>query len=86
LTAVAGPAASYARLVDHPIHVLLVEAELAAFSVTREQGDVPNTVFPCGVVHAPESGEVRLYYGAADSSICLATAHIDELLAAVTRS
>jgi hypothetical protein len=42
-----------------------------------------NVVFPCGVVHDPSSGEVRLYYGAADSSVCLATAQLDELLDAV---
>ncbi len=51
----------------------------------ERQGNAPNTVFPCGLIHAPQSGEVRLYYGAADTSICLATAHIDELLAAITR-
>ena len=46
-------------------------------------GDVPNAVFPCGLVHDEASGEIRLYYGAADTSICLATAHLDELLDAI---
>jgi len=46
-------------------------------------GDVPNVVFPCGLVHDTASGELRLYYGAADSSICLATARLDDLLEAV---
>jgi predicted GH43/DUF377 family glycosyl hydrolase len=50
----------------------------------ERQGDVPNTVFPCGLVHHEASGEVHLYYGAADTSICLATAHLDDLLDAVT--
>jgi beta-1,4-mannooligosaccharide/beta-1,4-mannosyl-N-acetylglucosamine phosphorylase len=27
------------------------------------------------------SGEVKLYYGAADTHQCLATAHVDDLLA-----
>ena len=49
----------------------------------ERQGDVPNTVFPCGLVYSPESGEVRLYYGAADTSICLATARVDDLLDAI---
>lgn len=49
----------------------------------EREGDVPNVVFPCGLVHEEASGEVRLYYGAADTSICLATAQLDELLAAV---
>jgi predicted GH43/DUF377 family glycosyl hydrolase len=34
-------------------------------------------------VHDSDSGEVRLYYGAADTSICLATAQLDDLLTAV---
>jgi beta-1,2-mannobiose phosphorylase / 1,2-beta-oligomannan phosphorylase len=46
-------------------------------------GDVPNTVFPCGLIHDASTGAVRLYYGAADTSICLATAQIDDLLDAV---
>ena len=53
----------------------------------REQyertGDVPNAIFPCGLVHDEATGELRLYYGAADTSLCLATGHLDELLAAV---
>jgi beta-1,4-mannooligosaccharide/beta-1,4-mannosyl-N-acetylglucosamine phosphorylase len=28
-----------------------------------------------------DSGEVKLYYGAADTSVALATAHVDDLLA-----
>jgi beta-1,4-mannooligosaccharide/beta-1,4-mannosyl-N-acetylglucosamine phosphorylase len=27
-----------------------------------------------------EKGEARIYYGAADSTICLATGHVDDLL------
>jgi predicted GH43/DUF377 family glycosyl hydrolase len=49
----------------------------------ERQGDVPNAVFPCGLVHDVASGEVHLYYGAADTSICLATARLDELLDAI---
>jgi beta-1,2-mannobiose phosphorylase / 1,2-beta-oligomannan phosphorylase len=53
-------------------------------SATYERtGDVPNTVFPCGVIHDPETDVVSLYYGAADTSICLATARLTELLDAV---
>lgn len=46
-------------------------------------GDIPNTVFPCGLVHDASTGEVRLYYGAADTTICLAIAQLDDLLDAV---
>ncbi len=52
----------------------------------EREGDVPNTVFPCGLVHDEESGEVRMYYGASDTTICLATAGLDELLEAVLAS
>jgi predicted GH43/DUF377 family glycosyl hydrolase len=46
-------------------------------------GDVPNVVFPCGLVHDEATDEVRLYYGAADSSICVATSRLADLLDAV---
>jgi predicted GH43/DUF377 family glycosyl hydrolase len=49
----------------------------------ERQGDVPNAVFPCGLVCEEASGEIRLYYGAADTSICLATARLEELLDAI---
>ena len=49
----------------------------------EREGDVPNAVFPCGLVHDETCGEVRMYYGAADTTICVATARLDELLEAV---
>jgi beta-1,4-mannooligosaccharide/beta-1,4-mannosyl-N-acetylglucosamine phosphorylase len=42
-------------------------------------GDVPNVVFTTGAI-LEKNGEVKIYYGACDTSICLATAHIDDLL------
>jgi len=68
---------------DDPTRVLhrLPAWVLAPLAPYERTGDVPNVVFPCGLVHDPESGDVRLYYGAADSTICLATAQLDELLA-----
>ena len=42
-------------------------------------GDVGNVVFAGGAIVEPD-GEVKVYYGAADTSICVATAHIDELI------
>jgi predicted GH43/DUF377 family glycosyl hydrolase len=41
-------------------------------------GDVPNVVFPCGVV--VDEDELRMYYGASDSSVAVATAKVSELL------
>jgi beta-1,2-mannobiose phosphorylase / 1,2-beta-oligomannan phosphorylase len=56
---------------------------LAPLASYERTGDVPNVIFPCGLVHDAASGAVRLYYGAADNSICLATAQLDDLLDAV---
>jgi predicted GH43/DUF377 family glycosyl hydrolase len=44
-------------------------------------GDVPNVAFPCGSTLSDDGDTLRLYYGAADTSICLATASLQELLA-----
>jgi beta-1,2-mannobiose phosphorylase / 1,2-beta-oligomannan phosphorylase len=43
-------------------------------------GDVPNVVFPCGLVHDRESDRLFLYYGAADTRIGLATARCSDVL------
>jgi predicted GH43/DUF377 family glycosyl hydrolase len=71
--------------IDEPARVLrrLPDWVLAPVESHERTGDVPNVVFPCGLLHDAPSGEIRLYYGAADSSICLATARLDELLDAV---
>jgi len=69
---------------DEPTRVLhrLPSWVLAPLAAYERNGDVPNVVFPCGLLQAPD-GIVRLYYGAADSAICLATARLDDLLEAV---
>ena len=43
-------------------------------------GDVGYVCFPCGQVVDELSGEIRLYYGAADSSIAVAHASVAEVL------
>jgi beta-1,2-mannobiose phosphorylase / 1,2-beta-oligomannan phosphorylase len=43
-------------------------------------GDVGNVVFPCGHVVDPDGDTLRLYYGAADYSIALATTRVSTLL------
>lgn len=45
-------------------------------------GDVPNVVFTSGAI-VDASGEVKIYYGGADTVMCLATTTLDELLDAV---
>ena len=42
-------------------------------------GDVPNVVFPSAIV-ADDSGRLAIYYGAADTVVALAFAHLDELV------
>jgi predicted GH43/DUF377 family glycosyl hydrolase len=46
----------------------------------ERQGDVGNAVFPCGYTIAPDGDTLRLYYGAADSSVALATGSIRAML------
>ncbi len=43
-------------------------------------GDVSDVVFPCGWVIDDKTDLVIMYYGGADSCICLATAKLSELL------
>lgn len=47
-------------------------------------GDVPNVVFPCGAFL--RGRELWMYYGAADTRICLATAPLDELMKTLRRA
>jgi predicted GH43/DUF377 family glycosyl hydrolase len=43
-------------------------------------GDVGNVVFPCGYVVEPYGDTIRVYYGAADTSVALATGKISEMI------
>lgn len=43
-------------------------------------GDVGNVVFPCGYTILPDGDTLHLYYGAADTSIALATGSISAML------
>jgi beta-1,4-mannooligosaccharide/beta-1,4-mannosyl-N-acetylglucosamine phosphorylase len=43
-------------------------------------GDVPNVVFPCAALVDAETGRLALYYGGADTVVCLAFAQVDELI------
>lgn len=43
-----------------------------------------DVIFPGGMI-LEDSGEVKIYYGGADTVECLATAHVDDLLALCTR-
>lgn len=43
-------------------------------------GDVSGAVFPCGYVIGDDGDTLRVYYGAADSTICLATGSIRHMI------
>lgn len=47
----------------------------------ERSGEVPNCVFANGAILEP-NGEIKVYYGAADTCIGLATGRLDELIAA----
>ena len=45
----------------------------------EREGSVPNVVITCGALPEP-NGELSIYYGGADTCICLATARIADLV------
>ncbi|MBN2030609.1 glycosidase [bacterium] len=46
----------------------------------ERRGDVDHVVFPCGYTIAPDGDTIRLYYGAADTSIALVTGSVNAIL------
>ncbi len=50
----------------------------------ERNGDVGYVIFSCGWVNI--NGESRLYYGAADTSVCLATASLADVLSFINNS
>ena len=46
----------------------------------EREGDVQNVVFPCGYTIGDDGDTVLMYYGAADTSICVATGSIRAML------
>ena len=54
---------------------------LLAPHVPYEQvGDVPNVVFPCAALVDERADRLTIYYGGADTVVCMAHAHLSELL------
>jgi len=46
----------------------------------EQRGNVPGVVFPTGAAVDRDTKELRLYYGAADTTVALATADLSELI------
>mgnify|MGYP001183201499 CR=1 FL=1 len=65
---------------DHP-HRILARSQRCLFKATElyeQSGLVPNVVFPTGLLLRGE--ELWMYYGAADTVVCLATVRLRDLL------
>ena len=43
-------------------------------------GDVPNVCFPCAALADAETGRISIYYGGADTVICMAHCMVDEVV------
>lgn len=67
---------------DHPDVILARGNEwvLGPDAPYERAGDVPDVVFPCGWILRDDGDTLDMYYGAADSTVCLATASLAELL------
>ncbi|MCX7116393.1 MAG: hypothetical protein NTW94_00475 [Legionellales bacterium] len=64
---------------DNPSHIISLSQTLIEPKMSYEkQGVVPNVVFSCGSILLEES--IYLYYGAADSVICVAKISLTELI------
>ena len=64
----------------------LFELGAGALAPYERTGDVPNVVFPCGLIHDATSGQDQPLLRAADCSICLATHTSTSLVDAVLTS
>lgn len=72
-----------AALLDHdvPSKVLYRSREylLAPTELYEMAGDVPNVIFPCASIE-DNQGRLAMYYGAADTSVCVAYGYIFEII------
>lgn len=46
----------------------------------EQVGDVPNVVFPCAALVDRDTDRVTIYYGGADTVVCLAHGYIGEII------
>lgn len=67
---------------DHPTRLIRRGDEwvFGPHAPYERVGDVGDVVFPCGIIHEARTGELRMYYGAADTAIALATGNVNDLL------
>ncbi len=67
---------------DNPFRVLRRSDEwiFGPQETYEREGDVGGAVFPCGWILNEATGKIKMFYGAADTSIALATANLSDLL------
>jgi beta-1,4-mannooligosaccharide/beta-1,4-mannosyl-N-acetylglucosamine phosphorylase len=53
---------------------------LSPQKIYEQVGDVPNVAFPCAALTDAATGRIAIYYGGADTVVCLAFAYVDELI------
>jgi beta-1,4-mannooligosaccharide/beta-1,4-mannosyl-N-acetylglucosamine phosphorylase len=53
---------------------------LAPQAPYERTGDVPNVAFPCAALADSATGRLAIYYGGADTVVCLAFAYVDEIV------
>jgi beta-1,4-mannooligosaccharide/beta-1,4-mannosyl-N-acetylglucosamine phosphorylase len=53
---------------------------LAPHAPYERTGDVPNVAFPCAALVDGDTGRMAIYYGGADSVVCLAFAYVHEIV------
>ncbi len=59
---------------------------LAPQAPYERTGDVPNVAFPCASLVDAETGRMAIYYGGADTVVCLAFAYVDDVVDFVKES
>lgn len=55
---------------------------LAPLALYEQNGRVQNVVFACGAIPDYDRDQIRVYYGGADTCVCLATGSLNELIEA----
>jgi beta-1,4-mannooligosaccharide/beta-1,4-mannosyl-N-acetylglucosamine phosphorylase len=70
---------------DRPWNVVARTSDylLAPDAPYERVGDVPNVVFPCAALVDRDADRLSVYYGGADTVVCLAHAYLSELIGAV---
>jgi len=59
---------------------------LSPQALYEQVGDVQNVVFPCAALVDAAGDRLTVYYGAADTVVCMAHGHLSEILASLRRA